>query len=305
MSWLFKISANCPVTLFSTMIFARSFLNALELKGVKVFPGFAENWHFDDKIAQAMLFEALDIPSPKNTLLFSKEAVESWIKQHGVFPIISKLRAGSGSQNVTLVQNETELRKIAAKMFGSGAAPKPTLIYKAVSNFKYARSWSEIWKRAKRAPEFFYSRKMADKLPTEKNYVYLQDFITCAGYDIRIVVLNNKLSFWGRHIRQGDFRASGGGDLFFDKEIISAEIIKVAFDAADKLGALCIGMDFVVDKATGQPFIIEMSYGFPFASLIKSGGYFDRQGNWHDEPLNAPAEILTTLIHQAQHPQPS
>ncbi len=282
------------------MTFARSFLNALDLKGVKVFPGHSDSWHFDDKVAQAMIFEALDIPSPKNTILFSKDAVEDWIEHHATFPVVSKLRTGSGSQNVILIQNAEELRQQSDKMFGSGAKGKPKLAFKAWSNLKSARSFTEVWKRAMRAPEFIFSRNMASQLPKEKNYVYLQNFVMCTGYDIKVVVVNNKLSFLGRKLRKGDFRASGGADLFHDRDIMSAKIIRTAFDAADKFGSVCTGMDFVVDKLTGNVFIIEVSYGFSYTALIQAQGYFDRSEDWHDQPLNAPAEVLSALIEQSQ-----
>jgi hypothetical protein len=62
-----------------------------------------------------------------------------------------------------------------------------------------------------------------------------------------------------------------------------------------------MGYDYVVDKKTREGLIIEISYGFSHEALLSAGGYFDRKGNWHDEPLNAPEEILRNLILEVEN----
>jgi hypothetical protein len=58
-----------------------------------------------------------------------------------------------------------------------------------------------------------------------------------------------------------------------------------------------MGYDYVVNSKTGKGLIVEMSYAFSHTALLQSNGYFDRNGNWHDEPLNAPEEILKNLLN--------
>ena len=99
-----------------------------------------------------------------------------------------------------------------------------------------------------------------------------------------------------RKTRKGDFRASGGGDLFYDNTIINQNIVDIAFHVNDKLGFRCMGYDFVIDKNTGEGKIVEISYGFSHTALLNAGGYFDRRGKWHNTPLNAPHEILKELV---------
>ena len=70
----------------------------------------------------------------------------------------------------------------------------------------------------------------------EKGYVYFQEFIPNDGFDLKIVVIGDKLSFIGRKIRKDDFRASGGGDLFYDKNLVTQNVISSAFSTNDKLG---------------------------------------------------------------------
>jgi len=112
------------------------------------------------------------------------------------------------------------------------------------------------------------------------------------------VVIGDKLSFIARNVRKGDFRASGGGDLFFDKSLVSRDILESAFKTNDKLGFQCMGYDYVVDKRTGIGKIVEISYGFSHTALLQAGGYWDRAYVWHDEPLNAPCETIENLINR-------
>ena len=76
-------------------------------------------------------------------------------------------------------------------------------------------------------------------------------------------------------------------------------MIASAFRTSDELGFQCMGYDYVVDSREGQGSIVVMSYGLSRTMLLASGGYFDRVGHWHAEPLNAPAEVLENLIQEA------
>jgi glutathione synthase/RimK-type ligase-like ATP-grasp enzyme len=150
--------------------------------------------------------------------------------------------------------------------------------------------------RIRRIPEFYQTYKNARKFPNEKEYVFFQEFIPNDGYDLKIVVVRDKLGFIARHTRKNDFRASGGGDIYFDQTLVTKNIIDSAFNVSDKLGFQCMGYDFVVDSKTGEGKFVEMSYGFSHTALSQANGYFDRTGIWHDEPLNAPEEIVRNII---------
>jgi glutathione synthase/RimK-type ligase-like ATP-grasp enzyme len=130
----------------------------------------------------------------------------------------------------------------------------------------------------------------------ESGYVFFQEYIPNDGYDLKIVVIGDKLSYIGRKTRKGDFRASGGGDLFFEKSLVTENIISSAFSTSDRLGFQCMGYDYVVDNDNKTGKIVEISYGFSHYALMQAGGYFDRSGKWYNEPLNAPAEIIKNII---------
>lgn len=280
---------------FKDMLMAKNILFTLEEHGKKVFPSFKDAWHFDDKLAQTYLLESINAPIPKSYYYYDSKSLEAEINNLS-FPIIAKLRNGSGSHNVKMIKTKQELLSYAKKMFTSGINSAPRLFYKASSNIKSSKSLTTFINRAKRIPEFLRTLANAKKFNVERGYVYLQEFIPNDGYDLKIVVIGDKLSFIGRNIREGEFRASGGGDIFYDKDKVTKNVIDSAFKTSDELGFQCMGYDYVVNKENGKGIIIEISYGFSHQALLAAVGYFDRSGKWHDEPLNVPEDILKNMM---------
>lgn len=279
------------------MDFARSFLYAAKLAGLSVYPDFQDAWHFDDKIAQSLLYEAIKAPIPEAYCFFDMETLKTWVDARTQYPVVAKLKAGSGSQSVKLLHSREEILAYGKVMLkGKGLSSTPSLGFKAVSNLKSASGLKQIVARAKRVPEFLFTLYSSRQLGRESGYVYLQEFVPNDGFDLKVVTIGDKLSFIGRHVRVGDFRASGGGGLFFDRDAMTPDLIACAFEVADKMGSLCTGFDFAVNNETGKPVILEVSYGFSHTALLEAGGHFDRRGTWIKEPLNAPEEILNTLL---------
>ena len=281
------------------MLFARSILNAAQKMGLKVFPDFNTSWHFDDKIAETYLLQTIDAPIPKSWVFYSKEEAVRWLKSKAHYPLVAKIRSGSGSHNVKLIETPTQAIKYADKMFGKGYRNVPNLLFKTKSNIRSAGDWKTFKARLKRAPEFFSTLSHAKLLPKERGYVYFQEYIPNDGYDLKVVVIGDKLSYIGRKSRTGDFRASGGGSLFFDRSLVSPEIQKSAFEISSRLGFQCMGFDYVVDNRTNKGIIVEISYGFSYQALLQAKCFCDKAGNWHEEPLNAPEEIIENIIRPA------
>lgn len=280
---------------FKDMLMAKNILFTMEEHGKKVFPSFKDAWHFDDKLAETYLLESISAPIPKSYYYYDMQSLELDIKNLS-FPIIAKLRNGSGSHNVKMIKSKEELRGYAKKMFTSGLSSAPSLMYKASSNIKSTKSLKTFINRAKRIPEFLRSLSNAKKFNKERGYVYLQEFIPNDGYDLKIVVVGDKLSFIGRNIREGEFRASGGGDLFYDRNRVTQDVINSAFKTSDDLGFKCMGYDYVIDNITGVGKIIEISYGFSHQAVLDANGFFDRNGIWHNEPLNVPEDVLKNIM---------
>ncbi|RZL44296.1 MAG: hypothetical protein EOP00_20305, partial [Pedobacter sp.] len=281
--------------IFKDMLVARNILFSVKKMGKKIFPDLDDCWHFDDKVAETYFLQSIKAPIPKSLMYYSLADIQE--AMHTIqFPIVAKLRNGSGSHNVKLLKNKNELLNYSKIMFSKGFKSSPSLAYKASSNIKSSKSLKVFINRAKRIPEFLKTLSGAKAFPNEKGYVYLQEFIPNNGYDLKVVVVGDKLSFIGRNIREGDFRASGGGDLFYDRSYITKNVIDSAFRANDLLGFKCMGYDYVVNKENGKGIIIEISYGFSHEALLLAGGYFDRNANWHEKPLNAPVELLQNLM---------
>lgn len=282
---------------YVSMMETRNILYSAKMMGLKVFPDYNDAWHFDDKVAEMYALQAVGAPIPKSQVYYRMNDLKKALEEGKIeFPIVAKLRTGSGSHNVKLIHNKSQLLHYARRMFGRGYDPAPSLIYKTSSNIRSSHDKATFIAKLKRAPEFLRTRRNAKQFPNEKGYVYLQEFIPSDGYDMKIVVVGDKLSGLYRPIRSHDFRASGGGEVLYDKEKFSENIIRSAFAAADAIGFKCVGFDYVVDNRTGEGKIVEMSYGFSHTAVMGMGGWFDRDCNWHEGALNAPAELLKNLL---------
>ena len=80
---------------------AKRILFALEHAGVKVFPDFKTGWHFDDKVAQKYLLEAIGAPLVPSYVFYDKQDSLNWAGS-AVYPIVFKLKGGAGAANVKL-----------------------------------------------------------------------------------------------------------------------------------------------------------------------------------------------------------
>lgn len=278
------------------MLYARTILNSATNLGLKVFPDFETAWHFDDKVAETYLLKTINAPMPDSYIFYTYESSIGFLESETIYPIIAKLRSGSGSNNVTKLNNSSEGKKYAKKMFAKGIKASPSIMFKAKSNLKSSKDWNAIKNRMKRIPDFIENVKKSRMFPREQGYVYLQNYIPNNGFDLKVVVVGDKLSFLSRKIRKDDFRASGGGFIEYDKELITQEVRRIAFEISNRLNFQCMGYDFVIDKNTMAPKIIEISYGFSHKAQMDLGGYWDKDDNWHNEPLNAPVEIIKNLL---------
>ena len=275
---------------------AQNILDTAERLGLKVFPNHDTGWHFDDKIAEAYALEAAGAPTPGNWMFYEPDVCINWLKSEARYPLVGKLRRGSGSNNVKLLRNEKEAVAYAKKMFAGGFSPAQSLLYKTYSKVQSTRNIKTLVKRIKKIPDFLISRRYGKGIPREKGYCYFQQFINNNGYDIKIAVVGDKCSYFARNVRKGSFKASGGGDFFYDHSLIKKALVKSAFKAADNIGMQCVGFDYVVDKKTGKGLIIEMCYGFDFKAVYDCGGYWDRNFVWHNETLNVPLEVVKNMI---------
>lgn len=275
---------------------AQHILDIAEKKGLKVYPDHQTGWHFDDKVAEMYAFQAVEAPIPDSWVFYEEEKCISWLESTANYPLVAKLRRGSGSNNVKLLKNCSEAKKYAHRMFGRGYSPAQSLAYKAYSKIQSAHDLATFKRRMKQIPNFLKARMFGKGMPDERGYCYFQEFTPNDGYDIKVVVVNGKCSYCARKTRKGSFKASGGGEFYYDDKLMTKQIIRSAFDTAEKLAMQCVGFDYVVDNCSGQGKIIEMCHGFDAEAVYNCNGYWDRELVWHEKPLNPPVEMLAELL---------
>ncbi len=274
------------------IVMAKSLLFSLEQSGTKVFPDFNTAWHFDDKVAQKYLLEALETDLVPTWVFYDKKTANEWIESTS-FPKVFKLKGGAGSQNVQLAKTKEEAKSLANKAFGSGFPA-----YDGWGSIKERfRKWqlgkTNFFDVLKGFARLFNPPRYAKVMGNEMDYLYFQEFIANNDSDIRIVVVDGKAFGIKRMNRENDFRASGSGFIRYDKASIDERFVKAAFDINKKLKAQCIAYDFVLDN--NKPLLIEISYGFANGGYDACVGYWDEQMNWHEGTFN-PYGWMVDLI---------
>ncbi len=275
-------------------LLAKQLLFSLQQAGKKVFPDFNTSWHFDDKVGQKYVFEALEIPHIPSQVFYQKNQAISWAKSVD-YPKVFKLRNGAGSSNVRKVRSYSHARKLINKAFGKGFLPidRWYRLREAVRTFDWTAA--SLQRFVKGGIRVVIPIKYARTQKREKGYVYFQDFIPNNDSDVRVIVVGDKAFAAKRMVRKNDFRASGSGVFNFNKEVININAIRIAFEAVRKLKTQCIAFDFVFDK-NKQPLIVEISYAF-CTVYDQCRGYWNKDLQWIDENFSPQELMLGSVIN--------
>lgn len=276
------------------ILFAKQLLFALEHSGIKVFPDFRTAWHFDDKVGQKYLLEAIKAPLVPSYVFYDKVMAQQWVNETD-FPKVFKLRGGSGSANVQLVKDKKQARSLINKAFGKGFRQ-----YEPWTNLKerwrkYRLGKTDNYDLLKGVLRFYKEPEFSKTIGFERGYIYFQDFIPLNEFDIRVIVVGKKAFALKRMVRAGDFRASGSGFLKYAKEEFDERAIQIAFETSKKLDAQCLAYDFVFDL-NQTPLIVEISFGFDVAAYDSCPGHWDAQMVWHEEKFNPQKWMLELII---------
>ena len=255
---------------------------------IPVFPDMATCWHFDDKIAQAYLLEALGIPHPRTWIFWRKADARAWCEQ-AEYPVVAKLSGGAGSTNVRLIRSVSEARAYVEECFsGSGVVARPPLP---------AGAGARVWARAKRATKRAAQALpyvLADRFPAlpdqtywmpHKNYALFQEFLPGNEFDTRVTVVGERAFAFRRLNRPGDFRASGSGRIDHDPGAIDVRCVAAAFAAARKLGAQSVAFDFLFRGEGREPVVAEISYAYADGAVEKCPGHWDSRLQWREGHL--------------------
>ncbi|HEY5370810.1 MAG TPA: hypothetical protein VIJ75_17630 [Hanamia sp.] len=283
---------------YKAALFARQLAVSLEKKGIKVFPDTNTSWHFDDKVGQKYLLEAVGAPFVKSYVFYSAEEALDWIENTS-FPKVFKLRGGAGSINVSLIKTKKKAKYLVKKAFTKGFLPINRL-----SSLK-DRFW--ILKRDKNLAavkkviggfgRLFIPMEIERFSHSQKGYIYFQDFIAGNDFDTRLVVIGNRCIAIRRYCRKGDFRASGSGLFEHDPKLFDRIAIQYAFETARKLKAQSVAFDFVI--LNNEPKIVEISYCYTMGPAYDDcPGYWDSNLIWHDQIVNPQYFIIEDFLKQ-------
>jgi glutathione synthase/RimK-type ligase-like ATP-grasp enzyme len=278
--------------------FARQLIFSVEKMGKKVFPNFDTSWHFDDKVGQKYLLEAIKAPLVPCYVFYDKKEALNWIV-NTTFPKVFKLRGGAGSNNVKLANNLREAKKLVKKSFRNGfpLVDKCSGFSQRLWMLRKDKNWQALVHLMKGLIRFVFPPKGVNLLPKQKGYVYFQDFIPENDFDDRVVIIGNKAIAIRRHNRHGDFRASGSGLITHNYDQFNRNTIKLAFDVAGQINSQSLAFDFLYDEK-GNPMIVEISYAYSMgAAYDNCPGYWDKNLNWHEEQVDPQRYIIEDFIN--------
>lgn len=278
-----------------SLVAGKPILFSLEQAGIKVFPNFNTNWHFDDKLGQKYLLEGIGAPLVPTYAFYDKNTALAWAKRTS-FPKVFKLRGGAGSFNVKLIRTRKAANKVIKKAFGKG-----------FSNFDSVGNLKELWRKwrlqkikaiklVEGFARLFFKPAFSKIMGRELGYILFQDFIPDNDHDIRIVAIGDKAFAIKRMVRDNDFRASGSGNIQYERHHFDNETVRLAFNIHQKLKSQCTAMDFIYDQ--GVPKIVEISYGFVIEGYDPCAGYWDKDLNWYEGKFDPCGWMVEMMINE-------
>ena len=231
---------------------------------IAAYPNRATCWHYDDKISQAMLFETMSIPTPKTWVFFCAKEAVAWAKD-AEYPLVAKLATGAGSSNVKLIE-EFNVAKFHIERMFSAWNHEISLKRESFLNDRFIASLRVLWQ----------GRALLDFRNEEpqRGYVYFQEFQKGNAFDTRVTVIGNRAFAFRRWVRNGDFRASGSGQISYDKDEIDIRFVELAFETAGKLAAQSLAMDGFYSNE-GTPVIGEISYAYSSWAIRNCPGHWE------------------------------
>ena len=279
------------------VLFAKPLLFSLQQAGKVVFPDFNTGWHFDDKVGQKYLLESLDISLVPSYVFYEKDAALQWAYQTD-FPKVFKLRGGAGAANVKLARSRKEARKLIKQAFGKGFSQYDPVGSLKERFRKFKTGKGSLKDMGKGIVRFAYPPRFAKVMGRDVSYVYFQDYIPDNDSDIRVIVIDDKAFAIKRMVRENDFRASGSGSIKYEKEHFSDEIIELSFKINDKICSQSLAIDFVFDN--GHPKVVEISYGFIKTVYDPCVGYWDRNLNFHEAPVDFCSWMVEIVVSEVE-----
>ena len=204
---------------------AKSKINFIEqYLDIKCFPSSSEIWAYEDKVRANYLYKYFDIPHIKTFITNNKNEAFNYIN-NSTFPLVSKITCGSISRGVQLIKTKRQANKLIKRIFAEGSKTY----------------WAEY---------------------KQKDYIYFQEFIKDATYDLRIIVVDNKVMGYYRLSSDHDFRASGSGIWQLKVYELPIEAMRIAITLKEALKSTVLAVDMIKPEHSDNFLVIESSVFF-------------------------------------------
>ena len=241
--------------------------------GVSCFPDQNTCWHYDDKIRQYLLLKPLGFPMVESHIFWEKKAARRWVED-AEFPAVFKLRGGAGSQNVILINDRRQARKLVKRIFGRGIYPEK-FHHSGSIRFQHFSLYRELHHIAGNFYRRFHGLDVSPLWQIHKNYLLFQEFIPNNKFDTRVTVIGDRAFIFRRLTRTDDFRASGSGMIDYDLEKVDLRCVEIALKISRELKFQSMAYDFLFTPEN-EPVFCEISYTFQPRAIYDCPGYFDR-----------------------------
>lgn len=276
---------------------AKSIIFSVQDK-VKCFPNLNECFYFDDKLSQKYFLESLKIDIPKTAVFYDKKKALTYVS-NAQYPLVAKLRKGAGSGNVWLLKNKTDAKQFIKTSFSKGVS-----IFNAKKYFRRRTKSAERNKKGQlnKAKSIY---KMTQNIRSSKlhqreiGYVLFQEYVENDGYDLRALVINmDKVFYVRRNITEGNWSASGVGDLIPSTEGLDLSFVQKALSLAKESNSRCLAIDYIQDKHSGEYKVLEISVFYSYKPMNEViFGYWDEQLEWHGDRTDPQRFLIDEIIN--------
>jgi glutathione synthase/RimK-type ligase-like ATP-grasp enzyme len=258
-----------------------------------IYPDTQTYWHYDDKVAEAFLFDAIGIPTPATWVFWSYEEAMAFLRQ-AKYPLMAKLAGGAQSSNVRIIRSAEEGQKLCEWLFQAQLfnIHRPFLSKRVEWQHRLRTVVKTALKGYGGIPQVWWE--------PHKGYALFQEFVPGNNYDTRVCVVGEVAWAYRRLNRPHDYRASGSGRFDMDPSQVDEQFIHLAFAISKKLGMQSCAVDGVYRN--GKPVILEMSYAFGCVGVQDWPVWRNTDGHLIREhtPRDPAREILCGVIKRIQ-----
>ncbi|MBN2070996.1 MAG: hypothetical protein JW814_06015 [Candidatus Krumholzibacteriota bacterium] len=239
---------------------ARKLLYYFEhVEKIKTYPSFRDYWHYDDKVAQHILFRKFEVPVPE-TVVFNREEDAMRYAEVAELPVICKAASGAGSSNVRLIAKKKDLARHVRKVFREGV-------------------------------------KTRFKEDMQKDYIYLQKFIPGNTGDYRLVMYGPRLAvgFFRKNSEKNSF-ASGSG--IYEGSKVTREMVEFVDLIHARMGNTIMSYDLLEDGEAFVVTEMSIIYGILKNKFYEQADWYSKKdGSWErTEPRSRHRSTIDALL---------